>query len=170
MQCLLLKKKTGQLTGWVGYTLSRTERQIDGINEGSWYPARQDRTHDLSLVASYQLTPKWTLAGAFVYYTGNATTFPSGKYEIADNTVFYYTERNGYRMPDYHRLDLSVTYEKQRKGRFQSSWNFGLYNAYGRENAYTITFEDDPDDPSRTRAVQTSLFKWVPSVTYNFKF
>jgi hypothetical protein len=167
---LLLKKKTGRLTGWVGYTLSRTERQIDGINDGKWYAARQDRTHDISVVGTYQLTKNWSLAGAFVYYTGNATTFPSGKYSVEGNTVFYYTERNGYRMPAYHRLDLSATYERQRKGRFQSSWNFGLYNAYGRENAYTITFEDDPDDASRTRAVQTSLFKWVPSVTYNFKF
>jgi hypothetical protein len=167
---LLLKKKTGRLTGWVGYTLSRTERQIDGINEGNWYAARQDRTHDLSVVGAYQLNKRWSLGGAFVFYTGNATTFPSGKYEVADNTVYYYTERNGYRMPNYHRLDLSATYEKPRKGRFQSSWNFGLYNVYGRENAYTITFEEDPDDSSRTRAVQTSLFKWVPSVTYNFKF
>jgi len=167
---LLLKKKAGRFTGWLGYTLSRTERRIEGINDGDWYAARQDRTHDLSIVGSYQLNEKWTISGVFIYYTGNATTFPSGKYEIANNTIFYYTERNGYRMPDYHRLDLSATYEKPSNGRFQSSWNFGLYNAYGRENAYTITFEDDPDDPTRTRAVQTSLFRWVPSVTYNFKF
>lgn len=167
---LLLKKKTGKLSGWIGYTLSRTERQIDGINNGDWYVARQDRTHDISVVGTYQFNKNWSLSGSFVYNTGNAATFPSGKYEVADNTVFYYTERNGYRMPANHRLDLGVTYERQRKGRYQSSWNFGLYNAYGRQNAYTITFEDDPDDPSRTRALQTSLFRWVPSVTYNFKF
>jgi outer membrane cobalamin receptor len=167
---LFLKKKTGRFTGWASYTLSRTERKIDGINEGNWYAARQDRTHDLSLVGMYQLTPKWSLSGNFIYYTGNAITFPSGKYEIAGNTAFYYTERNGYRMPNYHRFDLSATYEKPRKGKFQSSWNFSLYNVYGRENAYTITFEDNEKDPSRTSAIQTSLFKWVPSVTYNFKF
>jgi CarboxypepD_reg-like domain/TonB dependent receptor/TonB-dependent Receptor Plug Domain len=167
----LLRKKTGRLSGWVGYTLSRTERQIEGINNGDWYVARQDRTHDLSIVGIYQLSKKWSLSSSFIYNTGNAATFPSGKYEVAGNTVFYYTERNGYRMPANHRLDLSATYENKRKnGRFESSWNFGLYNAYGRENAYTITFEDDPDDPTRTRALQTSLFKWVPSVTYNFKF
>jgi hypothetical protein len=167
---LYLKKKAGRFTGWASYTLSRTERQIEGINEGNWYAAKQDRTHDFSIVGMYQLTPKWSLASNFIYYTGNAITFPSGKYEVAGNTTFYYTERNGYRMPNYHRLDLSATYEKPRKGKYQSSWNFSLYNAYGRENAYTITFEDNESDPTRTSAIQTSLFKWVPSVTYNFKF
>jgi hypothetical protein len=73
-------------------------------------------------------------------------------------------------MPNYHRLDLGVSYEKKREGKYQTSWNFGLYNVYGRENAYTITFEDDPENSDRTRAVQTSLFRWVPSVTWNFKF
>jgi hypothetical protein len=167
---LYLKKKSGRFTGWASYTLSRTERQIEGINEGNWYAAKQDRTHDFSIVGMYQLTPKWSLASNFIFYTGNAITFPSGKYEVAGNTTFYYTERNGYRMPNYHRLDLSATYEKPRKGKYQSSWNFSLYNAYGRENAYTITFEDNETDPTRTSAIQTSLFKWVPSVTYNFKF
>jgi hypothetical protein len=167
---LYLKKKTGRLTGWVSYTLSRTERQIEGINNGDWYAAKQDRTHDISVVGIYQLSPKWSLSGNFIYYTGNAVTLPSGKYTVGDKTTFLYTERNGYRMPAYHRMDLSATYEKPRKGKFQSSWNFSIYNLYGRENAYTITFEDNPDDASRTRAVQTSLFRWVPSVTYNFKF
>jgi TonB dependent receptor/CarboxypepD_reg-like domain/TonB-dependent Receptor Plug Domain len=167
---LLLKKKTGTFTGWVSYTLSRTERQIDGISDGNWYVAKQDRTHDLSVVGMYQLTPRWSLAGNFVFYTGNAVTFPSGKYNVTGNTTYYYTDRNGYRMPTYHRLDFSATYEKQSKKRYQSSWNFSLYNVYGRQNAYSIAFEDNPDDPTRTRAVQTSLFRWVPSVTYNFKF
>ncbi|MBK9933336.1 MAG: TonB-dependent receptor [Cytophagaceae bacterium] len=167
---LYLKKKSGRFTGWASYTLSRTERKIDGINDGNWYAANQDRTHDFSIVGMYQLTPKWSLASNFIFYTGNAVTFPSGKYEVAGNTTFYYTERNGYRMPNYHRLDLSATYEKPRKGKYQSSWNFSLYNAYGRENAYTITFEDNETDPTRTSAIQTSLFRWVPSVTYNFKF
>jgi hypothetical protein len=167
---LYLKKKTGKFTGWLSYTLSRTERQIEGINEGNWYAAKQDRTHDISIVGMYQLSPKWSLAGNFVYNTGSAVTFPSGKYNVAGKTTYYYTERNGYRMPDYHRFDISATYEKQRKGKFQSSWNFSVYNLYGRENAYTITFADSETDPSRTVATQTSLFRWVPSVTYNFKF
>lgn len=167
---LLLKKTTGRFTGWIGYTLSKTERKINGINENSWYVAKQDRTHDISVVANYDLNEKWSLSGLFVYNTGNAVTFPSGKYVVDGNTTFYYTERNGYRMPAYHRLDIGATYTKPKRKKYESSWNFSLYNVYGRENAYTITFEDDPDDPTRTRALQTSLFRWVPSVTYNFKF
>ncbi len=166
----LLKKKTGKFTGWAGYTWSRTQRQIEGINNNDWYYAKQDRTHDISLVGIYQFNKKWSVSGVFVYNTGNAVTFPSGKYIVDGTTTFLYTERNGYRMPAYHRLDLSATYEKPKKGRFQSSWNFGLYNTYGRPNAYTITFRDNEKDPTKTEAVRTSLFKWVPSITYNFKF
>jgi TonB dependent receptor/CarboxypepD_reg-like domain/TonB-dependent Receptor Plug Domain len=167
---LYLKKKTGQFTGWLSYTLSRTERQIPGISNGNWYAAKQDRTHDISIVGMYQLSTNWSLSANWVYYTGSAVTFPSGKYSINKKTIYYYTERNGYRLPAYHRLDLGATYEKKRLGRYQSSWNFGVYNAYARENAYTITFEDNPNDPTRTQAVQTALFKLVPSITYNFKF
>lgn len=166
----LIKKTTGRLSGWLGYTLSKTERRIEGINNDKWYAAKQDRTHDLTMVAMYQLTKSWSLTGLFVYYTGNAVTFPSGKYTIDNNVIFNYTERNGYRMPSYHRLDIGATYTKQHKGRYESSWNFSLYNAYGRENAYVISFEEDKDDPSKTVAVQTSLFRWIPSFTYNFKF
>jgi hypothetical protein len=168
---LLVKKTQGKLTGWIGYTLSKTERKIEGINNGNWYNARQDRTHDLSVVTMYELSDRWSLSGLFVYNTGNAATFPSGKYGIGDNTVFYYTERNSYRVPAYHRLDFGATYTKPHKNKkYESSWNFSLHNVYGRQNAFSIAFEDDPNDPTRTRAVQTSLFRWVPSITYNFKF
>jgi hypothetical protein len=165
-----LKKKTGKFTGWLSYTLSRTERQIDGINNNNWYLAKQDRLHDLSLVGMYQINDRWNLSSNFIFYTGNAVTFPAGKYQIGGNTTFYYTDRNGARMPNYHRLDISATYEGKKRKKYQGSWNVGLYNVYGRENAYTINFEDDPDNPGRTRAMQTSLFKWVPTITYNFKF
>ncbi|GAB1415555.1 hypothetical protein MASR2M117_09610 [Paludibacter sp.] len=166
----LVKKTEGKLTGWIGYTIAKTERKIYGINDNNWHVAKQDRLHDLSIVGMYQLSEKWSLSALFVYNTGNAVTFPSGKYNFENNTVFYYTERNGYRMPAYHRLDVGATYTKKHKRKYESSWNFGLYNAYGRENAYSISFENDPDDPSRTRAIQTSLFRWIPSITYNFKF
>jgi hypothetical protein len=167
---LFIKKRKGNFTGWVSYTLSRTERNIDGINNNEWYVAKQDRTHDLAIVAMYQLSQKWSLASNFIFYTGNAVTFPSGKYNINGNTAYYYTSRNGYRMPNYHRLDISATYEGKKTKKYQASWNFGLYNAYGRQNAYTITFQDDPEDASKTQALQTALFRWVPSITYNFKF
>ncbi|CAI9678211.1 TonB-dependent receptor [Elizabethkingia anophelis] len=167
---LIAKKKNGRLTGWVSYTLSKTERKIDGINDNQWYNARMDKTHDLSVVATYQLNPKWSFSGLFLYSTGNAVTFPTGKYELNGQTVFQYSSRNADRMPAYHRMDLSATYEPNSNKRFKGSWSFGIYNLYGRENAYTINFKDNPDKPETTRAVQTSLFRWVPNVTYNFKF
>lgn len=167
---LMAKKKNGRLTGWISYTLSKTERKIDGINNDGWYNAKLDKTHDLSVVATYQLTPKWSLSGLFVYSTGNAVTFPTGKYELNGQTVFQYSRRNADRMPAYHRLDLGATYEPNRKKRIHGSWTLGLYNVYGRQNAYTITFEDNPDNPGTTHAMQTALFRWVPNITYNFKF
>jgi len=167
---LLLRKKTGRLTGWIGYTLSRTEKQIDGINGGDWYNARQDRTHDISLVGICELDHKWSLSSTFVYATGNAVSFPSGKYYIDNQVVFLYTRRNAYRMPAYHRLDLSATCKLKERKNFSSELTFGVYNAYGRANAYAITFRQNAENQSKTEAVQTSLFKFVPSVTYNFKF
>ncbi len=169
---LMLKKKAGRLTGWVGYTLSRVEKKFTEVNNGKYFPARQDRTHDISLVGMYELNKRWSFSAAWVYNTGNAVTFPSGKYQSNGQTVFLYTERNGYRMPAYHRLDLSATLEARKNinRRFQSSWTFGLYNAYGRQNAFTITFRDKKNDPSQTEAVRTALFSFIPGVTWNFKF
>ena len=167
---LFLKKRLGDFNGWIGYTISKTERRFDEISEGSYFPSKQDRTHDLSLVGIYRLSNRWTLSGTFVYNTGNAITFPSGKYQIDGKTMFYYTERNGYRMPDYHRLDVNATLDGKPGKKYQSSWTFGFYNAYNRHNAYTIDFEDNPDDITRTQAVQTALFGIIPSITWNFKF
>lgn len=182
---LLIKKTSGRLTGWVGYTYSRAFKKIPEINMGSAYPAKQDRVHDISIVMMYRLSERVRLAANWVYYTGNAVSFPSGKYEIDGDVIPYYTERNAYRMPDYHRLDIGVTLEGEKykeaidpetgnsiqvKKRFTSSWNFSLYNAYGRKNAYTITFRPNEFEPNKTEAVQTSLFQFVPSVSYNFKF
>lgn len=167
---LFLKKRLGDFNGWIGYTISRTERRFEEISNGSFFPSKQDRLHDVSVVAIYSASPRWSFSGTFVYNTGNAITFPSGKYQLDGKTVFYYTERNGYRMPDYHRLDLSATLEGKASRKYKSSWTFGLYNAYNRHNAYIIDFRDNPDDPSRTEAVQTALFGIIPSVTWNFKF
>lgn len=167
---IIAKKKSGKLTGWISYTLSKTERKINGINDNDWYNARQDKTHDLSVVATYELNQKWSFSGLFLYSTGNAVTFPTGKYELQGQTIFQYSKRNADRMPAYHRMDLSATYEPNKNKRWKSSWSFGIYNVYGRENAYTIAFEDNPNNPGTTRAIQTSLFKFVPNITYNFKF
>jgi hypothetical protein len=167
---LFLKKKYGKLNGWIGYTISKTEKKITGINNSQYYPAKQDRTHDLSIVGIYEIAKKWIVSATWVYYTGNAVTFPSGKYEINGKVVNYYTERNGYRMPAYHRLDIGATWNIRKTESFESSLSFSCYNVYGRENAYSITFRQDPDDATRTQALQTTLFRWVPSVTYNIKF
>jgi hypothetical protein len=166
---LLLKKKYGRFNGWISYTLSRTERRFEGINDGNWYPAKQDRTHDISVVAVYDLPRGWTLSGTWVYNTGNAVTFPKGAYMIGSNIVFLYTDRNADRMPAYHRLDLSATKQFAKKGHFESSLNFSLYNAYMHDNAYMITFSQN-ETTKQIEAVQTTLFRIVPSITYNFKF
>lgn len=167
---LFFKKKFGKLNGWIGYTLSKTERKFEQLNNGNYFPARQDRTHDLSVVGIYNLNARWTFSSSFIYSTGNAVTFPTGKYVVGGNTTYYYTERNAGRMPYNMRLDLSATLEGKRKGRFQSSWNFGVYNALARKNPYSIEFINDPADPGKTVAEQTSLFGMIPSVTWNFKF
>jgi hypothetical protein len=167
---LMVKRNTGRLNGWLSYTWSKTMRQFDEISNGNPFPARHDRTHDVSLVAMYDISRKLKFSATWVYYTGNAVTFPSGKYEVDGKTIGYYTERNGYRMPDYHRLDLGLVWQRKKTNRFESSWNFSVYNAYARENAYFIDFRTKEDNPSETEAVQVSLFKAIPSISYRFKF
>lgn len=162
----LVKKKFGKFTGWLGYTLARTAEQFTKINNGKSFPARQDRTHDISVVAMYNMSSRWNLSATWVYNTGNAVTFPSGKYMIEGRVVPSYTERNGYRMPSYHRLDLSVTYNFSER----SNLNLSIYNAYNQANPYAIFFRQNEDDPTKTEAVQLTLFPIIPSLTYNFNF
>jgi hypothetical protein len=166
----LFRKNKGRFTGWLSYTISRSERRIDGINKGAWYAARQDRTHDIAVVALYEISERFNVSAAWIYQTGNAVTFPAGKYNIADQVVWLYTERNGYRMPAYHRLDLGATYQLKPKRKYSSELAFSLYNAYGRQNPFLINFEQSATNPNRTVAVQTALFRWVPAVSWNFKF
>jgi len=167
---LFIKKKYGRFTGWISYTLSRTWRQFDSLNYGKAFPAKQDIINNLSVVAMFKLNEKISLSSNFVYHTGFAATFPNGKYQIGNQIVNLYTDRNSYRMPAYHRLDIGVTVQGKKRKRLESDWNFSVYNAYGRQNPYSITFQQDPNDPTKTQAVQLSLFRWVPSITYNFKF
>ncbi|HSN50479.1 MAG TPA: TonB-dependent receptor plug domain-containing protein, partial [Bacteroidales bacterium] len=166
----LIRKKYGRLTGWISYTLSKTKRKFPEINNGNVFPAKQDRPNNLSIVGIYELSPRVTVSATWIYISGNVVTFPSGRYYTDGNIVPYYTERNGYRMPDYHRLDIGLTWQRKKTQQFESNWNFSIYNAYGRANAYAINFQQDPNDPSKMQAVQLSLFRFVPAVTYNFKF
>lgn len=181
-----LKRKKGVFTGWISYTLARTEVQYDKINKGAWYPAKQDRTHDLSFVAMYDISERLKISSTFVFYTGNAVTFPTGKYVIDGQTINLYSDRNGSRFPNYHRLDLGLTLEgknykmvtnpetglKEKKDRrIHSSWNFSIYNVYARENPYSYSFRENEENPIITEAVQLSLFKYpLPAITYNFNF
>ena len=175
---LLFRKNTGRFTGWLGYTLSRSEQRTPGrtetepgINNGKWYAANYDKTHDLSLTGNYELNKKWQLNANFIFQTGLATTYPTAQYEYEEITIPVFGERNGDRFPSYHRLDLSATYNpgKGKDKRFQSFWNFGIYNVYNRQNAYSISFREN-SDTGKNEAVRLSLFGIIPSVTYNFKF
>lgn len=179
---LFVQKKTGRLTGWLGYTLSRTERTFAELNQGKAFPYRYDRTHDLSLVANYTLSKKWEFSGVFVYGTGNALTLPSGRfgYSIGYNpttqqplftNVNQYTAINDYRMPAYHRLDVSFTYTKRpdSKKKYKSSWNFSIYNLYNRYNPFFIYLDADTDTQT-VKGKQVFLFPIIPSVTWNFKW
>lgn len=166
---LMAKKTTGKFTGWLAYSLSKSERKIEGINNGNWYNATYDKTHNLSLVGNYELTPRWTFSGAFVYATGNAATFPVSKYILGDQMMLEYGARNSNRMPAYHRLDLSATYDFKKKGRFEKSLTFSFYNVYGRRNPYYLSYEAD-NKKGGIVTKQAVLFRFLPSVGFNFKF
>ena len=165
---LTARKNNGRLTGWLGYTLSWSKTKIEGINGGQWYDASNDRRHDVNIVAMYSLNKRWTLNATWTFNSGQAFTAPSGKYQLIDNWVYYYTERNGYRAPDYHHLDIGAVWSKQYK-KCTREWVFSIYNVYNRYNPYLINFEDS-DNGARTKAVQYSLFGIVPSVAFNIKW
>ncbi len=176
---LLIRKNKGKTTGWIGYTLSKTTRYFDEINNGNPYPAKYDRRHDLSITATHKISEKWTLSGVFVYATGNAITLPTERYVIGGNVFTEYTSRNGFRIDPYHRLDIGATYTPKKNKRFQSSWNFSIYNIYSRKNPYFIYFDlEAPENQDGSiqegnlipKAYEVSIFPILPSVTWNFNF
>ncbi len=179
---LFLNKKIGKVTGWIGYTLSRSERKFDLINGGKTFPYRYDRTHDLSIVANYPLSKKWEISAVFVYGTGNALTLPVGRftynlsYNTAENQPIFtninlYDKINDFRMPAYHRLDVSFAYSRKPASskRYKSSWNFGIYNVYNRYNPFFIYLSAD-ESTQKVVGKKVYLFPIVPSVTWNVKF
>ncbi len=169
---LMVKKTRGKFTGWISYTWARSFKQIDGINNGDPYPAHYDRPHDFSIIVNYKVTPTISLGLNWVYLTGQPVTFPVGRYDYMNNILPVYSERNSYRFPDYHRLDLSFTWREKvkPKKRWRSEVNFSVYNAYNRKNPWVINFQEDPNVPNLTYAEMTYLFGIIPSVTYNFSF
>ena len=166
---LCAHKNNGPLMGWISYTLSWSENKIEGVNGGRWYAASNDRRHDMAIVGMYHLSPSWELAATWRYNTGQALTAPSAKYDIDGTTFYYYNERNGYRAPAYHRLDLSATYTKKLR-KATRIWSFGIYNAYCHYNPFTIRFKNDDKSPTGTIVEQTSLFGIVPSVSFTMKY
>ncbi|QJB32189.1 TonB-dependent receptor [Chitinophaga oryzae] len=175
---LMLKKNTGKLTGWLSYTLSRAEQRTPGrnatepgINNGQWYRANYDKTHNLSLTGAYQLTKKWSFGGAFTYQTGKAATYPIGKYQYQGITIANYGERNINSLPAYHHLDLSATFTPKpySKKRWKGEWVFSIYNVYARNNAASLMFEQNRET-GLSEAKRISIFGIIPGVTYNFKF
>lgn len=177
---VLMRKNSGKLTGWISYTLSRTERLVNGdyageqINNGEWYPANYDKTHDISIVATYEISEKWDVGAVWVFQTGRPITYPSARAEYETGITYpVYNNRNGARTPTYHRLDLSANYTPKPKenGKWESSWAFGIYNAYGRRNPYSVFFRQNEFNPQVTEAVRLSIFGTIiPSITYNFTF
>lgn len=172
---LFFKKAKGDLTGWIGYTLSRTERTFPDIENGRTYPAVYDRTHDVSVVASYQLNKKWDFSSVFVYGTGRAFTPIESLYFIENKLNIQYGPRNSSRFDPYHRIDLSATYtpKPDSEKAFTSSWTFSIYNVYNRRNTFFTytTFDQDALSGSATaNAYKVSLFPIIPSVTWNFKW
>ena len=170
-----INKARGKLTGWVGYTLSWTWRKFAALNFGEKYPAKYDRRNDLSVVGIYELNKKWKLSATFVYGSGNATTLPQRFYIVNGILTQEYSRINEYRLPAYHRLDLSaiLTPKKNEKRKWKSEWVFSVYNTYSRQNPYFVYFDQNGSALNGTltiQAKQVSLFPIIPAITWNFKF
>ncbi|HKL03436.1 MAG TPA: hypothetical protein VJ911_07155, partial [Cryomorphaceae bacterium] len=185
---LFVKKTKGKTTGWIGYTLSKTEREFSALNNGVTYPAPFDRRHDLSIVGMHRLNDKWSFSANFIYATGRPITLPQSGYFIENTLVYNFEERNSFRMKDYHRLDISATYTVNpiretkntltgevitKKKRIQSKWVFSIYNVYSRLNPYFYYFDNEgqvTNNSFNIQAKQVSLFPILPSITWNFTF
>jgi len=175
---VFIKKNTGRLTGWISYTLSKTDQKFPDLNLNRKFPFQYDRRHVLSIVGVYELNRRWTISAIFEYSTGKVETLPVGRFSafqagtLFEGNYFVYESRNNARLGSYHRLDISATYKKPRKifgKNYNSEWVFGVYNVYSRQNPYFVYFLVDPIT-DRPKAKQVSLLPIIPSVTYNFKF
>ena len=172
---LFINKVKGRFTGWIGYTLSWTWRKFPGLNFGNKYPAKFDRRHDLSIVAIYEMNKKWKFAATFVYGSGNAATLPQRFYIFNGVLTQEYSRINEYRLPSYHRLDLSATLtpKKNVKRKIKREWVFSVYNAYSRKNPYFIYYDQSGSPLNgdlKVQAKQVSIFPIIPAITYNIKF
>ncbi len=175
-----LKKNKGKFNGWISYTLAKSERLIEGINNNEWYPSRFDQTHNLSITSFYDLNDRWSFSANFVYLTGTPATFPTSRYEIGEYIVPHNSNntRNNLRIPDYHRLDISATRKGKKKSeddKWVGEWVFSVYNVYSKRNPFSIFFRQQGAPPLnqviQTEAVRLSVIgSFIPSISYNFKF
>lgn len=168
-----IRKSSGNLSGWISYTLSRSERLVEGINNYGWFPMRFDRLHNLYVVMQYKLTDKWEASANFVYSSGTPTTFYSNQYNVQGYIVpdIGSNARNNVRNPDYHRLDVSATYIKRKSKKWEKSWVFSVYNAYNRRNPFSIYFATNYQAQNINQAIRYSVIgSFVPAVSYNFKW
>jgi len=174
----LLRKNEGRFKGWLAYTLSKSEQQTKGrsvselgINNGDWYNTPYDKTHDISFTGSYDLNERWNFNANFLFQTGQPTTYPNGQYQYNGINIPSFSARNEFRLPSYHRLDLSANYSPKQKNkkRWQSQWVFGIYNIYNRKNAASVSFRENRNT-GVNEALRLSIFGIIPSISYNFKF
>lgn len=168
-----LRKKVGLYSGWFGYTLSKSERWVDGINKNDWYGANYDKTHEFSLAIIYSLSDNWEISTTMQYMSGRPITYPDGKYEFEGIIIPHYGNRNGARTPAYHRMDIAASNspKKNKDRKYKTKWTFAIYNLYGRKNPYSIFFRQNEDNPTITEGVRLSVIgSIIPSVTYNFSF
>jgi hypothetical protein len=174
---LLLRKNEGKLTGWIAYTLSRSEQRTPGrtaietgINNGNWYFTPYDKTHDLSITTNYVLNKKWDLSANFLFQTGQPITSPEAQYKFQNFSIPNFEQRNSSRLTNYHRFDLAANYTPDQKGRpYTGKWVFSVFNAYNRQNAANIRFQQNIET-GQNEAIRLSIFGIIPSITYNFKF
>ncbi len=162
----LIRKNIGNLSGWISYTWSKSERQFDEVNNGKPFPAKYDRTHDFAIVLSYDITDRLNFSANWIYSSGYNITLPYGVYTVDNRTLEAYTDKNGYRLPAYHRLDVGFSLENALGG----TWNFSVYNAYAQKNSYLIAIRNSPVNPGRKEAVSFYAFTIVPSISYTLNF
>ncbi|MBK8882076.1 MAG: TonB-dependent receptor [Bacteroidales bacterium] len=166
----LVRKDEGRFTGWISYTWSRSFRIIPEINYGNRYCSPYDKPHSLNIVTNFEISKRISASATWIYATGLPVTFPTGRAVVGNAIIPIYSNRNDYRMPDYHRLDLSVTFKGRADKKWHDELNLSVYNVYNRHNAWAINFVRDANDPNVTYAEKTYLFAIIPALTYNVKF
>jgi len=182
---ILLQKQVGKNTGWIAYTLSKTDRQFESLNNGKAYPFKYDKRHDFAIVFNRKINDEISYSATWVYATGSALTLPDGVFNVYEhdysNTYYEiieeYSSKNNYRMPAYHRLDFGMNFTKEKKHGLRT-WNLSIYNVYNRRNPFMVFYQRNNIDSFTNYTTNTekyslmkfSVFQFIPSVSYSYKF